>query len=317
MRHRGLINVNRHRHVFHEIVSKHCEEYKPRQTGVRGVHPILNILLLSSVASLGTGLGGLIVLIRKPGRRTFGFLMGIASGVMISLSFLELVNKAWQMAGYMTATVGFGLGAMFMFVIDTLIPHIRFGETEVPGNKPDIPSTISREFQAVHRNQHKKHTWFQRTSVPMDRGLFKSGMLIAIGIAIHNMPEGVAVGAGYAHQPQFGYFIALAIALHNIPEGIATALPLCKAGARRWDAFRIALLSGMTEPVGALLAILFLSAFRDLVPSALAFAGGVMTFITLDELIPAAREHGHQHWTAIGIILGAIFVFLLSGIFGV
>jgi zinc transporter ZupT len=73
----------------------------------------------------------------------------------------------------------------------------------------------------------------------------------------------------------------------------------------------------LTEPVGAMLAILFLSAFGDFMPAALAFAGGVMTFITLDELTPAAREHGHQHWTAIGIILGAVFVLLLSGIFGV
>jgi len=84
----------------------------------------------------------------------------------------------------------------------------------------------------------------------------------------------------------------------------------------KWDSFRVALLSGFAEPVGALVAALFLTSFVGLVPGALAFAGGVMTFITLDELIPAAREHGHQHFTAAGIILGAIFVFILSGLFG-
>ncbi len=152
---------------------------------------------------------------------------------------------------------------------------------------------------------------------PIDSNLLKSGILIAIGITIHNIPEGIAVGAGYMHTPQFGLFIALAILLHNIPEGIATALPLCKSGVCRWDSFKVAFFSGLVEPIGALIAALFLVSFQKLIPGALAFAGGVMVFITLDELIPAAREYGHQHFTAMGIITGAIFVFLLSGIFGV
>jgi len=275
------------------------------------------VLLLSLAAGLGTGLGGLIAIIRKPGRRSFGLLMGVTAGVMISLSFMELVSEAWEMAGYLTATLGFTAGAVFMLVVDILIPHVRFSEAEMPAPTPGMPSSPDWEFEAAKRQLRRRRGWFGRTGKPMDRTLLKTGVLIAIGITIHNMPEGIAVGAGYAHQPQFGLFIAAAIALHNIPEGIATALPLCKAGARRRDALRMALLSGLTEPVGAMLALSFLSIFTDLLPAALAFAGGVMTFITLDELIPAAREHGHQHWTAIGIIVGAIFVFLLSGIFGV
>jgi ZIP family zinc transporter len=142
-------------------------------------------------------------------------------------------------------------------------------------------------------------------------------MLIAIGISIHNIPEGVAVGAGYMHAPEFGLFMALAVALHNVPEGIATALPLCKGGLGKRDSLRIAFLSGLVEPIGALLAALFLTSFQSLIPAALAFAGGVMVFLTLDELVPTAREHGHQHFTALGIILGAIFIFLLSGTLGV
>lgn len=285
-----------------------------------------HVLLLSLVAGLGTGLGGLIAVLRRPGRRSFGLLMGITAGVMITLSFMELVNTAWEMAGFLTATIGFALGAIFMLAIDMCIPHIRFGETEVNDNPQEYPSRNLPEDCACpkkswNRNWFKRSRrqvgWFHNTSGPVDQALLKTGFLVAIGITIHNMPEGIAVSAGYAHQPEYGIFIAMAIALHNIPEGIATALPLCKGGVCRWDAFRIAFLSGLTEPVGALLAILFLSLFTNMVPASLAFAGGVMTFITLDELIPAAREHGHQHWVAIGIILGAIFVFLLSGIFGV
>jgi ZIP family zinc transporter len=276
----------------------------------------ISVLLLSLIAGLGTGLGGLIAILRRPGRRSYGLLMGITAGVMISLSFMELVNKAWMMAGFVTTTVGFAIGALFMLAIDMLLPHVRFGEAEAIAEDA-LPTSLPARIAGSLRRKRTRAGWFEQSRFPLNQGLFKSGMLIAIGITIHNMPEGIAVGAGYAHLPEYGLFIAMAIALHNIPEGIATALPLCKAGASRAVALRVAVLSGLTEPLGALLAITFLSTFHNLVPAALAFAGGVMTFITLDELIPTAREHGHQHWTAIGIILGAIFVFLLSGIFGI
>jgi len=131
------------------------------------------------------------------------------------------------------------------------------------------------------------------------------------------LPEGIAVGAGYLHNPQFGLFIAVAILLHNIPEGIATALPLCKAGICKRDALKVAFLSGLAEPTGALLASMFLVRFTALLPAALAFAGGVMVFITLDELIPTARKYGNENYTALGIIAGSMFVFVLTGIFGV
>ncbi|MFH2103258.1 MAG: ZIP family metal transporter [Chloroflexota bacterium] len=278
---------------------------------------LLEVLPISIVAGLGTGLGGLIAVFCKPGRRSFGLLMGGAAGVMITLAFMELVSAAWEQAGYLTATLGFAAGALFMLTVDFLAPHIRFGERET-----DVFMLDNRDRQGdglrktIYAQRLLRRQRKQGRNIIRDRNLYRTGMLIAIGIAIHNMPEGIAIGAGYLHAPRFGYFIAVAIALHNIPEGIATALPLYKSGVYRWDAFRAALFSGLTEPIGALLAVTLLATFRDLVPAALAFAGGVMVFITLDELVPAAREHGHQHFTAIGIILGAIFVFLLSGIFG-
>ena len=117
-------------------------------------------------------------------------------------------------------------------------------------------------------------------------------------------------------QPRFGTLVALAVALHNIPEGIATALPLCQGGMCKRDSFLTALLSGLVEPIGAVLAATILGSLRFLVPAALAFAGGVMVFITLDELVPTARDHGHHHATALGIILGSVLFFWLSGTFG-
>lgn len=277
------------------------------------LNPILNILLLSLMASLGTGLGGLIAIIRKPGKRSYGFLMGMTAGVMICLSFLELVNEAWEMAGPWSATIGFGVGATFMLLLDHFAPHIRFGEKEIRGNQTQIPpQVLSDGFPGRHR-----YGQLRRQNQNLDRKLVNTGLLLAVGITLHNLPEGIAVGAGYLHNPKFGLFIAVAILLHNIPEGIATALPLCKGGVCRWDAFKVAFLSGFAEPIGALLASVFLVSFQNLVPGALAFAGGVMVFITLDELIPTAREYGHEHYTAIGIIVGSMFVFILSGVFGI
>lgn len=269
--------------------------------------------MLSLTAGLGTAVGGIVAITIKPGRRSFGFLMGITAGVMISLAFLELVNTAWELAGFWTATLGFAAGAFFMLAIDISLPHIRFGVRE----GPDDTVMLEADQQSRISGRQHRHGRLRSHDRITNRPLFMSGMLLALGITIHNLPEGIAVGAGYMHTPRFGVMIALAILLHNIPEGIATALPLYTSGMGKWNSFRVSLFSGLVEPIGAVVAAVFLASFEALVPAGLAFAGGVMTFITLDELVPVAREHGHQHYTAVGIILGAIFVFLLSGLLGV
>jgi len=94
------------------------------------VDAVLMAVGLSLLAGLGTGFGGLIAVVRKPGQRVAGLLMGLAAGVMITLSFLELVNKAWQASGYLVTTLGFAAGALLMFLVDSLAPHIRFAEKE-------------------------------------------------------------------------------------------------------------------------------------------------------------------------------------------
>ncbi len=280
------------------------------------LHPLVNILLLSLMASLGTGLGGLIAVIRKPGRRSYGFLMGITAGVMICLAFLELVQKSIEMSNWVTATIGFGVGAVFMLILDNFAPHIRFGEREIRQEQPPLEDCNGDGGNGGKRRQRRRK-FLNKAGHEVDHSLVNTGLLLAIGITIHNLPEGIAVGAGYLHNPQFGLFIAVAILLHNIPEGIATALPLCKAGICKRDALKVAFLSGLAEPVGALVASLFLVRFTALLPGALAFAGGVMVFITLDELIPTARKYGNENYTALGIIAGSMFVFILTGIFGV
>lgn len=280
------------------------------------LHPIVNIFLLSFVASLGTTLGGFIAIIRRPGKRSYGFLMGITAGVMICLAFLELVQKSIQMSDWITATIGFGLGAIVMFLLDFFLPHIRFGVREVRHEQHALQNQDLTDEPGKRKGRNRRR-FLNREGEDLDISLVNTGLLLAIGISLHNLPEGIAVGAGYLHNPQFGLFIAAAILLHNIPEGIATALPLCKAGICKKDALKVAFLSGLAEPVGALLASSFLVRFTNLLPGALAFAGGVMVFITLDELIPTAHKHGNANYTALGIIVGSMFVFILTGIFGV
>jgi ZIP family zinc transporter len=245
------------------------------------MEPILLILICSLIAGLATGIGGFVVLFKKPSRKIFGFLIGVASGVMISLSFLALLGEAWKSVGFLLATISFAFGAIFMFLLDFLTPHIRFNVKE-----------------------------------SCDKKLFKTGILTTIGIALHNLPEGIAIGIGFTHMPSFGFLIAIAIALHNIPEGIATALPLYESGISKIKTFMITLFSGLVEPIGAILAILFLWGKGAIIAPALAFAAGVMVFITLDELIPCAKDR-HEHSTALGIIIGSVVMMILYGIFGV
>ena len=233
---------------------------------------VVSIVLLSTLAGLGTGIGGLIVLVRKPGEKMFVFLIGVAAGLMIMLSFMELLFDSLRISGLFPAAVGFVAGTLVLFFLDFLLPH--------------------------------KHVVSEKGVI--DAKMFRAGTLVAIGISLHNLPEGIAIASGFFFAPEIGLIIAIAIALHNIPEGIAIALPIRMSGTSRWAAFRIALLSGLAEPVGAVIAAVFLTALPELMPFALSFAAGVMVFITVDELIPIAHEHGHEHFTSFGLIVGFI-----------
>ena len=238
---------------------------------------MLNIVLLSVLAGLGTGLGGLVVLVRKPQEKLFVFLIGLAAGLMIMLSFMELLFDSLRISGLFPAAVGFMAGSLLLFMLDFLLPH--------------------------------KHIISEKGVI--DSKMLRTGTLMAIGISLHNLPEGIAVASGYSYSSEIGLIITMAIALHNIPEGIAIALPIRMSGASRWAAFRVALLSGLTEPLGAVIAALFLMALPQLTPFTLSFAAGVMVFIAMDELIPIAHEHGHEHFTSFGLIVGFILTLVL------
>jgi ZIP family zinc transporter len=255
------------------------------------MNEILVPVILSLVAGAASGLGGLVVYVFGEVRdELMGFLMGFAGGVMLIVSFLELFTEALGLLSHLNATLAFIVGALLMMGIDLTLPHMEAGRWERGVARPEF---------------------------------LKSGLIIAIGISLHNFPEGLVVSASYSHLPSLGLMMAIMICLHNIPEGIATATPLVLAGVSKRRAALTALLSGMTEPLGAIVGstiIVGLGASGYIIGMGLALAAGIMTYITVDELIPLAHEYGSKspkHIVSTGILTGMVFGHVVSVILNI
>ncbi len=235
-------------------------------------------LLMAAVAGLATSLGGLLgVLSRPPGRRTLALSMGFSAGVMIMIAFGAMLPESQQIIGRGWGFVAFIAGMAFMLVLDVTIPHEYFAE---------------------------------QYSITGRAHAFRAGLAAALGIGIHNFPEGVAVFTGGAHDVRLGWVLAAAVALHNVPEGLAVSVPVYAATGSRPKAFVWAAISGLAEPVGALLAGVVLFSFLSpaVVSWAIAGAGGLMVFIALDELLPAAQSEGEGHTAIAGVIAGMLIM---------
>jgi len=234
-------------------------------------------LLLSALAGLSTTIGSLLgIAVRKPGPQFMTLTLGFSAGVMIHVSFVELLQGGVASAGFMPAHVAFFIGMSVMFAVDVLIPHDYLGQEEHSGAGMESSS------------------------------LLRTGLFVALGIAIHNFPEGMASFAGALEDRSLGIAIAVAVAIHNVPEGLAVAAPIYAATGSRKRAFLYSFLSGVAEPVGAGIAALVLLPFLSeaILGYVLAGVGGIMVFISLDELIPVARSFGHEHLAIVGAMSG-------------
>jgi len=242
-------------------------------------------LLLTALAGLSTGIGSLLGIAVRPGPRFMGASLGFAAGIMILISFVELLAKSVAVIGFAHAHVAFFAGMLVMFVIDVLVPHIYLAER-------DEPRAGGASGKRANGNPAAR---IQRT-----------GMLLVLGIGIHNFPEGMASFVGALQDVHLGIAMAVAIAVHNIPEGLAVAAPIYAATGKRGRAFAYSLLSGVAEPVGALFGGLILLPFlsAQVLAYVLAGVGGLMVFISLDELVPASREFGHEHLTILATMAG-------------
>jgi ZIP family zinc transporter len=268
-------------------------------------------LLLALLAGLSTGIGSLIAyFMRKPKDWQLSLILGFSAGVMIYVSFAELLHAAVGRIGFVNANLGFFIGIAFIAILDILVPH-EYKQERVG----------SSGFSSVAQDKTGQGSDVQPVdslSVEQKSNLRRAGILIALGIAIHNFPEGLAVFSGAVTGDRtFGILIAVAIALHNIPEGISVSVPISEATGNRRRAFLYSFLAGLAEPVGAIIgyAVLFAFLTPSLIYSLLAFSAGIMVYISLDEILPTAQLYGRQHFVILGVLAGmlvmAISIFLL------
>ncbi len=233
-------------------------------------------LILTTLAGLSTTLGSLLGLaIRKPGARFMSATLGFSAGVMVMVSFVELLSGGIESIGFAYAHFCFFIGIIIIFSIDFFLPHEWAGHQDLPRNQKDSK-------------------------------LLRMGLLVALGIGIHNFPEGMATFAGTLKDTRLGIAIAVAIAIHNIPEGLAVSAPIYAATRSRGKAFLWSFLSGVAEPVGAGVAAVFLLPFLTptLLGWLLAFVAGVMVFIAFDELVPTSRSYDQGHVAILGMVFG-------------
>ncbi len=239
---------------------------------------ILIGLLLATLAGLSTTIGSFIgIFYKEPGPKYMAFALGFSAGVMVLVSFVELHAQGIDSIGFTWAHVAFFTGFFLMFAIDLLLPHLYILEEPVESKNPAAK-------------------------------LRKASLLVTVGIAIHNFPEGMATLAGTLKDIDVGIAMATAIAIHNIPEGIAVAVPVYAATKSARKAFKWSFLSGLSEPVGAIIAALLLMPFLNdtVIGWILSMVAGFMVFISFDELLPAAHSYGREHLSILGVSVGML-----------
>lgn len=249
-------------------------------------------LLAGGATAIGAALG---VMGRGTSPRSLAISLGLSAGVMLYISFVELLPQGAQILGGGEVTAhgnalavgAFFAGIILIAVLDRLVPE--------PVNPHEFDGRTMREDIAHPDREHAAQAKLLRT------GLFTAAVL-----ALHNVPEGFATFAAALHSPELAIPVVAAIALHNIPEGIAVAVPVRRATGSRARGFWLATFSGLAEPLGALIGFLLLMPWIDgpAMGAVLAGTAGVMVFVSLDELLPAAEETGEHHAVIYSLVGG-------------
>lgn len=246
---------------------------------------------LTLIAGLATGIGSIIAFFTSTTNTKFlSVTLGFSAGVMIYVSMIEifvqaqdsLVSALGDGLGNWVTVVSFFAGMLLITLIDKLIPK--------QGNPHEVKKVEDMNQPAPENSPD----------------LLKMGLFTALAIGIHNFPEGIATFTSALEDPTLGIAITIAIAIHNIPEGIAVSVPVYFATGDKKRAFKLSFLSGLSEPIGALVAYLILMPFLNDVLFGVIFAAvaGIMVFISLDELLPAAKKYDETHLSIYGLIAG-------------
>lgn len=228
--------------------------------------------------TFGTTIGGIIgTKFNHSSNKILSFVLAFASGLMIAIVCFDLLPEAFNLSTLPTVFLGIILGIILMTICDML---------------------VDKKFNSSKNLKSSQNT------------LLKTGIVVSIGLALHNFPEGLAIGSGFEASLKLGLSLAIAICLHDIPEGISMAVPMKNGGMKTSKVIFYVVLSGITTGIGALFGALVGGISQSVIAMCLAFAGGAMIYIVSGELIPEANSLYHGKITAIGNILG-----LLIGIF--
>ncbi len=262
---------------------------------------IMFAFLLTLLAGLSTGIGSVIAFFAKKTNKKFlSISLGFSAGVMIYVSMIEIFAKAreslimdlGEKPGAWITVVAFFGGIFLIALIDRLIPSAE---------NPHEPKNVLADCEScgdceVCVKERKKE----------QNKLMRMGVFTALAIAIHNFPEGMATFVSAFQDPGVAIPIVVAIAIHNIPEGIAVSVPIYQATGSKKKAFMYSLVSGFAEPIGALIGwLVLIPVMSDAVYGVIfAAVAGIMVFISVDELLPSAREYGEHHLSIYGLIAG-------------
>ena len=256
-------------------------------------HPITGAFYATIFTWLMTALGAsLVFFVKKLNRMVLDGLLGFTGGVMVAASFWSLLAPGIEMSpgeGFikvLPASIGFALGALFIFLLDKILPHIHINFKDSEGIKTP---------------------WHKTT-------------LLVLAITLHNIPEGLAVGVlfggvslGLPEATISGAVVlALGIGIQNFPEGIAVSMPMRRLGASRIKSFWYGQLSAIVEPLAAVLGAFAVTFFSPLLPYALSFAAGAMIFVVIEEVIPETQQDKYTDFATMGFILGFIIMMSLD-----
>ncbi len=252
---------------------------------------VVTAILLTAIAGLSTGVGGLFTFFSKKLNTKFlSFTLGLSAGVMIYISFVELLAKS-----------GAGLLGIFEPKLATILNTVVF---------------FAGIFIVALIDKFIPEAQLNRTVGDNESGLMRTGIVTALALGIHNFPEGMATFVSALDSPSMALPIVCAIAIHNIPEGIAVSVPIFYATKSRKKAFWYSLLSGLAEPIGAIIGYLILMPFMNEIIESFVFSAvaGIMVFISVSELLPTANENGEYKLSTLGFVIGmAVMAISLIG----
>jgi len=237
---------------------------------------ILSVIILSCLSFVTTFLGVWLAKIIKDNKKAISIGLGFSAGIMLSLSFFELIPESIASTNIILAAVSVLVGILTLYILNILLPHTHFCQKE------------------------------GKLNIKM-----KTALLVSCGLVLHDFPEGFALASSYIESAGLGILVAISIALHNLPEEFAMAVPLVLAKKKKL-LYKMAFVSALAEPIGAVIGLFIVSLFIKFNSFLLAFAAGAMIFISLHELLPEAAKEDKKHYFLIGIFLSIIIFFILN-----